>query len=785
MIGRTLGQFLVLEQIGAGGMGVVYKARDESLDRDVVLKVLPPGALADETARKRFRAEALALSRLNHPNICTIYQVGEADGQTYIAMEYVQGRQLNELIREGLISIDAVARYGGQIAEALAHAHERGLTHRDMKSGNVMITPEGRAKVLDFGLAVPSASADSESTRTQLTETGAVVGTPAYMPPEVVRGEPADARSDLWGLGIILYEMAVGSRPFKETAHALTYAILERPPQLPESVPPALRSIILRCLAKQPGERYQASGEVRAALGAVETQSQAGGPLVPAQNRRRRLTQVGVGVAAVGLLVLLAYGVNGLRGPFATVAEAQPIRSLAVLPFTSFSSDPDQEWFVDGMTDWLIGELGKLEGVTVMESTTMMTYKGSGMTAQEIASELEVDAIVEGSALSSGGRVRLRASLIHAESNENLWRDDYVLDMRDILSVLSETARTIAREIQAVLTPEAEARLADTDPVDPAVYTLTLQGKFYAKQLSQEALWEAIDYFDDALGRDSLYAPAHAGRAFAYAMLASFEYLPPHQAMPEVKRAARRAIQLDNGLSEAHAWLGFAQMFYDWNWAAAEQELLIALDLNPNSVDAHLAYTGYLTTQGQMDAAIRQVRRAQEIDPKSVAVYASGTGSQSTLYFARRFDESIEEGRIAVYLWPESAEAHSMLGLSLLLNGLTAEGVTELEQSTRLNEDAALLKAFLAYGYAEAGRESEARALLSDVEEIWRQSYTCAYEIALTHLALGDQDAVFDWLDKALEDHSMCVPYMNIDPRWDTLRDDPRFRELLDRVGFD
>ncbi len=785
MIGRTLGQFLVLEQIGAGGMGVVYKARDESLDRDVVLKVLPPGALADETARKRFRAEALALSRLNHPNICTIYQVGEADGQTYIAMEYVQGRQLNELIREGLISIDAVAHYGGQIAEALAHAHERGLTHRDMKSGNVMITPEGRVKVLDFGLAVPSASAASESTRTQLTETGAIVGTPAYMPPEVLRGEPADARSDLWGLGIILYEMVVGSRPFKETGHALTYAILESSPKLPESVPPALRSIILRCLAKQPGERYQASGEVQAALGAVETQSQTGGLPVPKQNGRRKLTRVLAGVAAVGLLVLLAYVVNGLRGPFATVAEAQPIRSLAVLPFTSFSGDPDQEWFVDGMTDWLIGELGKLEGVSVIQSTTMMTYKGSGMTAQEIASELEVDAIVEGSALSSGGRARLRASLIHAESNENLWRDDYELDMRDILSGLSGTARTIAREIQAVLTPEAEARLADTDPVDPAVYTLTLQGKFYAKQLSQEALWEAIDYFDDALGRDSLYAPAHAGRAFAYAMLASFEYLPPHQAMPEVKRAARRAIQLDNGLSEAHAWLGHAHLFYDWDWTAAEEELLTALELNPNSADALLAYSGYLIAQGRMDEALSQVRRAKEIDPKSVAVYASGTGTQWTLYMAGRYDEAIEEGREAVDLWDESAEVHANLGLALVENGLLVEGVAALEKATRLDEDAALIKAFLAYGYAEAGRESEAREVLSEVEEIHRQSYTCAYEIALVHLSLGDESAALDWLEQAVEDGSSCVPFMNVDPRWDTLRDDPRFRELLDRVGFD
>ncbi len=785
MIGRTLGQFLVLEQIGAGGMGVVYKARDESLDRDVVLKVLPPGALADDKARKRFRAEALALSRLNHPNICTIYQVGEAEGQTYIAMEYVEGRTLDELIRDGLVSMDAVARYGGQIAEALAHAHERGLTHRDMKSANVMITPDGRAKVLDFGLAVPSVAADTDSARTQLTETGAIVGTLAYMSPEVVRGEPADARSDLWGLGVLLYEMAVGSRPFKEAGHALTYAILERSPELPESVPPVLRSIILRCLAKQPGERYQASGEVRAALGAVETQSQTGGFPVPAQRGRRRLRQVLVGAGGVGLLVLLAYGIIRLGPPPIGSVEAQPIRSLAVLPCTSVSADPEEAWFVDGLTHGIIGELGKLPEVNVIQPRTMMTYQDSDMTAAQIGSELNVDAIVECSALISRGQAQLQLSLT-TTSGDNFWNEDFELDLSDIPSVVRQTARTVAGEIGAVLTPEAEARFADPGPVDRDAWELTERGKFAARQLSQDSLLSAIEQFDLAIERDDQYAPAHAGKAFAYAQLATFEYLAPHDAMPEVKLAALEAIAIDPDLAEAHAWLGFYYIFYEWDWGLAEEELLKALDLNRSSSDALMAYSAYLLTQGEMVDAIRYAKDARLVDQKSPTVLSSGVGGlQATLYMAEQYDEAIQVGREALALKSDSPEALAWLGITLLESGAVGEGIEALEEANRLDEDAALVKAFLAYAYARAGRESEARRRLSEVEQVWRENYTCAYEIALTYWVLGDEDDVFMWLRRALDDRAACVPYMNVDHRWGSLRTDSRFIALLDEVAFD
>ena len=783
MIGTRLGQFRVLEQIGAGGMGVVYKAKDESLDREVVLKVLPPGALADETARKRFREEALALSRLNHPNICTIYQVGEAGGRTYIAMEYVQGRPLNRLIREGPISVDAVARYGEQIADGLAHAHERGLTHRDMKSSNVMITPDGRAKVLDFGLAIGSASPESGSEAAPMTQTNAVVGTPAYVPPEVIRGERADARSDIWGLGIILYEMVTGSPPFKGSGHGLMYAILERSATLPEATSPALRSVIHRCLAKQPGERYQGAGEVGAALKAIEADSTLAPSSHAPRRRRSMVVSVLLGVAASGALALLAFGIFDVGPPFAGPVEAASIESIAVLPFTNFSGDPDQEYFVDGMTDALIGELAKLGTLNVIARTSVMAYKESSSTIQDIASELDVDGIVEGSAVSSGGRVRLSARLIHAGSNDNLWAEDYERDLGDILSIQSEMARTIGGQIQEALTPEAEARLGVAGPVDPDAYELTLQGRFLANRLSQEGLEQGIEYFDRAIARDPRYAPAYAGKAFSYVHLSVNQFIPPLIGMPEAKAAAQRAIQLDDNLSEAHAWLGYAHLFFDWDWSAAESELLRALELNPNSAEAHLAYAGYLASLGKIDAAMSHVARAKEIDPQSIVPFVSVNGSQWITFISGRYEESIREGRQALELDPSGSFAHAQLGLPLVGTGAFEEGIDELRQGVRL-EDAPMLKSFLAYGLARAGREEDSRTLLTEVEETYREFYTCAYEIAVVYVGLGDEDAAFEWLDQAFEDRADCIPWMNLDPRLDPLRDDPRFETLLERAGF-
>ena len=782
MIGKTLDHFHIVEQIGAGGMGVVYRAHDQSLDRDLALKVLPPGTLADDNARKRFRSEALALSRLNHPNICTIHQVGEAEGHTYIAMEYVEGRPLSDLVSQSRVPVDVVIRYGVQIAAALTHAHERDLIHRDLKSANVMITKDGRVKVLDFGLAVLSSTADPEFTRTQLTAPATAVGTPSYMAPEVIRGERADARSDVWALGVMLYEAVAGSRPFQgNTGYVVTSEILEKsPPPLPDSVPAALRAIILRCLAKQPGERYQRSGEVQAALEAVETVT-ATASTSPVPLRRARGVLAGAGALIVGLGLLVVADIGGLRQRFLGGGEPSRIRSLAVLPFENLSGDPDEEYFADGMTDALIAELAQLD-LRVISRTSTMRYKGSGKSIREIAAELNVDVIVGGGAMVSGGRVRITPQLIDGTSDEHLWAETYQRDLRDVLSLQSEMAQTIARQIQAVLAPVAQARVGEARRVDPDAYQLTLQGQFNANQLSQEALERGIRYFEEAIEIDPSYAPAHAGLAFAWANLSS-AYLPPREAMPRAKAAASRAIELDPNLPEAHIWLGVAHLFFDFDWVGAERELGQALDLNPNSAEAHLAYGNYLLSVGRTDEAVETVLAAADLSPQSMIAYSSPWGSQWTAFMARQYDRSIAEGEKALAIDPTYSWTHAYLGMALAQKGAFRDAIAELREGNRL-EDSPLLKALLAHTYAVAGRTTEARELLGELEQISRERYMCAYEIAVTYAALDEKDAAFQWLDKAFDDRADCMPYLNVDPRFDDLRADPRFQALMERVGF-
>jgi serine/threonine-protein kinase len=789
VIGQLLDHFRVVARIGAGGMGVVYRAHDERLDRDLALKVLPPDALADPEARRRFQSEALALSRLNHPNICTIHQVGEVDGQTYIAMEYVEGQPLSELLGHMRVPVDAIVRYGIQIAAGLAHAHDRGLVHRDLKSANIVITPDGRVKILDFGLAVMAAHPDDDATRTA-TATGTVVGTLAYMAPEVLRGEHADARSDVWALGVVLHEALAGERPFQgATAYELTASVLERSPApMPDAVPPALAAIVMRCLAKQPGERYQRASEVGAALETVQTQSQTARhalpPPVPTASPRTRqwrpaLAVAGALVAVLALAVLL--DAFGMRGWFGLGGEPPPIRSLAVLPFDNISGDADQEYFADGMTDALIAELAQQLDIRVISRASTVRYKGSQQSIQDIAAELNVDAVVAGGAMIVDGRVRITPQLVRATSDESLWTEAYQRDLRDVLTLQSEMAQTIGRQIRAALTPVAQAA-GRRAAVNPDAYQLTLQGQFFARQLSQNALERGIRFFEEALDTDPSYAPAYAGLAFAYVNLSSV-YLPPRDMMPRVKAAATRAIELDPTLPDPHIWLSFAHLFFDWDWDAAERELGIALRLNPDSAEARVMYSNYLLTTGRTQDAVDEAVRAKDIAPLALLVYAGPMGSQWTAYQARDYERSIAEGHEALAIDADYSWTHAYLGMAMTQLGRLDEAVAQVREANRL-EDAPMLKAFLAHTYAIAGRTAEAEALLAELEAFSARNYMCAYEIAVTHAALNQTDAAFRWLDKALEDRADCIPYLIVDPRLDGLRDDPRFQALLDQVDF-
>ncbi|MDA2912834.1 protein kinase [Acidobacteriia bacterium AH_259_A11_L15] len=785
MVGRTLGHYRILEKIGAGGMGEVYRAHDERLDRDVAVKVLPPSSFADPTAHARLLREARTASKLNHPHICTIHEVGEADGQAYIAMEYVEGRPLSRLVAEQTLPVERVLRYGQQIADGLAHAHEHGIVHRDLKSANVVITPEGRAKVLDFGLAKQLREEELETvTRSQasLTAEGVVMGTLAYMAPEQLRGQPADARSDVWALGVMLHEMLAGQRPFRgNTGYELSSAILMKSPEpLPAKVPPEVRAVIGRCLAKEPGERYQRAAEVRAALEAIATGAVAPWVGLRYALRRRQLLAMS---AAVVLLVAAAVVMNlgGLRERLFGTAPVK-IDSIAVLPLANLSGDPEQEYFSDGMTEALIIDLAKLSGLRrVIARTSVMQYKGSEKPLAEIARELNVDAVLTGSVLRVGDRVRITAQLINARTEEHLWADRYERELRDVLTLQNEIVTTIARQIEVTLTPAEATRLAEARPVNPEAYEAFVKGRHHLNKATPGEINKAIAYFNEAIGKDPDYALPYAGLADSYNYLAFVGGLAPRELFPRAKRAAARALEIDDSLAEAHSALGYAAMLYDWDWAAAEREHQRAVELNPNSAQAHLQYSWYLGSQGRFEQARAAIIRASELDPLSLIISAN---MSNYFHWKRDYDGMLEQTRKTLELDPNHSLGHLFSGHAYVGKGLYDDAIAEYEKAVEVSGGGPGFKGHLGYAYALAGHKGKALEILHELKELSKKQYVPSVGIALVLIGLEDTDQAFAWLEKAYEERDVLFLYLTMARWFDPLRDDPRFQDLLRRLNL-
>jgi serine/threonine-protein kinase len=787
MMGQTLSHYRILEKIGAGGMGEVYRAHDEQLDRDVALKLLPGSSFADPDARARLLREARTASRLNHPQVCTIYEVGEAEGQVYIAMEWIEGQALSELTPSTGLLVEKVLGYGLQIAEALAHAHERGIVHRDLKSANVVIKPEGRAKVLDFGLAKRLSEKELTEATTQsqvsLTQPGAVVGTLPYMAPEQLRGQPADARSDLWALGVMLYEMTAGHRPFQgQTGFELSSAILNQPPpSLPGKVPVQLRAVIERCLEKEPERRYQRGGEVRAALEAIQTGAVA--PWVAWRywlSRHRALALVATSVAL--LAVLVGLNVGRVRERLLGVAPPK-IQSIAVLPLENLSRDPEQEYFVEGMHEALIAELSKIGALRVISRTSAMRYKHSDKPLPEIARELNVDALIEGSVLREGERVRVTAQLVMARPERHLWANSFDRELRGILVLQSEVARAIAKEIKAELAPQEQARLTTTRPVDPEAYEAYLKGRYYWNKVTEEGLKKGIRYFEQAIEKDPGYALAYAGLADCYTILGGtiLGGLAPMEAMPKAKAAALKALEIDSTLAEAHASLAIVTWRYDWDWLASEKEFKRAIELNPGYPTARQWYGWYLYGLGRHDESIAQINEAQKHDPLSVWI-SSNVGF--ALYIARQYDRAIEQLGRTLEMEPNFVLGHFFLGLTYEQKALFAEAVSEFQKAVSLSGGSPVYIAATGHAYAVSGKRVEAQSLLDELNKLAKRRYVPAYEIAAIYTGLGKRDQAFAWLEKAYEERAGWMVYLKVDPRLDSLRSDPRFQALLRRMNF-
>jgi serine/threonine-protein kinase len=752
--GTRLRSYEILEHLGTGGMGVVYRAFDTRLERTVAIKLLRDVAGGDEGAALIMH-EARAASMLNHPNICIIYEVCETCDQPFIAMEHVEGRTLLDVIPQDGLPLETTVRYGIQIADALSHAHDRGVVHRDLKTTNIRITADGVVKLLDFGLAVRRPTEVLEGdTRSWATPTDhpVMAGTLAYMSPEVLRGEPGDARSDLWALGVILHEMATGSLPFRSSSHAeLVSAILrDQPAPLPPRVPASLRGIIARCLVKEPGRRYARGSEVRAALEAVH--------LDDAAHALRRAPS----------------------GPPPARSRTTRISALAVLPLMNLSRDPEQDYLADGMTEALILDLSKLSALRVTSRTSVMRYKNTTKSVPEIAAELAVDAVLEGSVQRAGDRVRITAQLIHGGTDAHLWSESYDRDLSDILAVQSEVAQAITREIKVKVSKRERVRMSRVRRVDPSAHEAYLKGRYQWNVRTAQSLRRAIEHFEDAIAKDPTFAPAQAALASAYVPFAFFGYMSPKKANARARSAALAALALDDGLAEAHTVLGAVN--HDvWSWAAAESEYRRAISLDPTYPTAHQWFAEHLMDRGRADEAFAQGRQARELDPLSLPVNAL---IGYLHYFSERYDEAIAECRSTLKLNARFPTALWVLGLSLMMSGRTDEGVAVLEEGNEVAGVSRRLQSSLGWAYGRAGKPDRARALLRELEAATDEDVDFAYDVALVTLGLGDAQRAFEWLEKGFEGRSIYFRHVAADPRWKPLADESGYRSLVRKVGL-
>jgi len=785
MIGQTLGHYRIIEKVAAGGMGVVYRAHDEQLERDVALKVLPTGTLSNDASRRQFRKEALALAKLSHPNIETVYEFDTQDGIDFLVMEYVPGNTLADRLAAGALPEKEVVALGMQIAAAMEEAHSRGIVHRDLKPRNIAITERGQAKVLDFGLAklLPQVN---DVTSDTLTDTQAGAGTLPYMPPEQLQGESVDARADIYTIGAVLYEMATERRAFpEELPSRVIDAILHHPPVPPRAlnsrISPELERIILKCLDKDPGRRFQSAKEMLVDLRRLEgASSNQLAPPQPSHHMRKR-AGLFAAYAAAGLLALavLMTGLNvgGWRDRLMGRSRPAQIRSLAVLPLENRSHDPEQDYFADGMTDELITELAKLNAVRVISRTSVMRFKNTDKSLPEIARSLNVDAVVEGSVQRVGGRVKINARLLQARTDQELWAHSYERDLSDVLSLQHEVAEAIAGSIEVTLTPAPGSQKLRA--IDPVAHEAYLKGLYYWNKRTPDGLKRALQYFQQAIQKDPNYALAYAGLSYTYAFAPELG-LPSEGAREKQKAAALRAVELDDSLPEAHTALAGA-LQNEWDWGGAELQYKRTIELNPNYATARHWYSIYLSVVGRHDEAIAEAKRALELDPLSLIIQANYGGR----YFrAGRNQEAIQECQKALDMDSTFIVAYDCVGFAYLQTGRASEAVAEFQTAVRLSGGDPESVSALGYAFALSGKGKEAADIVSQLQRSSEDAYLPSYYIAIVDSGLGKKDEAFAWLERAYRNRSSELPQAKTEPMFLTLREDPRFHELLKRIGL-
>ncbi len=738
MIGKNISHYKILEKLGEGGMGVVYKAEDTKLKRMVALKFFTPQMLGTEEDRTRFVLEAQAAAKLDHPNICTVHEIDEADDQTFIAMAFVDGQSLEEKVESGVLDMDEALDIAIQVAEGLNEAHKKGIIHRDIKSANIMVTQDGKAKIMDFGLAKLAG-------RTRLTKTSTIMGTVAYMSPEQASGEKTiDHRTDIWSLGVVLYKTLTGYPPFNAPSdaaliHKIIYEELKPVSTRRGEVPPALEDVIRKMLQKNPQERHQDMATVMNDL-------------------------------------------KSIRSRMAAVTK-ESIPSIAVLPFANMSADPEQEYFCDGLAEELINALTKLKNLRVIARTSAFSFKGKNVNVRDIGRELDVGTILEGSVRKVGERLRITAQLVDAERGHHLWSERYDREMRDIFAIQDDITLAIVDSLKPRLLSAEKGRLAKRQTVGSEAYNLYLKGCWFHNIRARDSMNKAIEYFEQAIEKDPNYAPAYVGLARTLGALPIYSAAYGRDALSKARDLIEKSLELDEDLAEAHAQYAWIKMHFEREWEGGEKEAEKAIELNPGLAQAHYVYgTGFMY-RARFDMAIDSLKRAHELDPLSLLYMRQ---LAEALCYSGRHEEAIDLLKKGLELDYSFSYMHALLGLVYLHMSLYEKALAEFEIEKKIsrywNPD---IEAAIGGVYAEMGKKSEAQRVLDELIERSREERVSTTLIAGLCFSLGEVDRGFEWLDRAYEENDIWLSWLKVGYGYDWVRSDPRYVAMVKKVGLD
>jgi serine/threonine-protein kinase len=804
--GRAIGPYQIIRSLGAGGMGHVYLARDERLNRLVAVKLLCEYE-ADEVERSlRFRREALAASALNHPNILTVYEIGSFEGNEFIATEYVEGQTLHALIQNAQMSLQRKLDIAIQIASALSAAHKAGIIHRDIKPANIMVRGDGLVKVLDFGVAKYAELPDSAKQHSLLeTAPGTVVGTAAYMSPEQARGLPTDARTDIWSLGVILYELTSGRRPFEGNTFldVMSAVIQWQPKKLSEfdpTVPAALETVVQKALNKDKDQRYQTAEQLLTDLRSLQKNTEASSeqqptkpePSVVAVNEpltmglpapqttkptQKRFNASRVVSATLAVLLLLVVGSYF----YFRKAHAKTIESIAVMPFINESGSNDLDYLSDGMADSLINNLSQLPHLSVKSRGSVFRYKGKEIDPQHVGSELSVQAVLNGRVVKHDDDLTLYLSLVDTNNGNQIWGERYDRKMSQIVTLQTEIARDVSQKLRVRLSGAEEQRLTKDYTANGEAYQLYLKGRFHVLKLTPDEINEGIGYFQKAIELDPNYALAYVGLSDANRTLALSTEMLPDVYMPGSKAAALKALEIDDALPEAHTSLAITMFWYDRNWAEAENQFKRALELNPRSADTHLFHAHLFSNTGKHAEALAEVRRSLELDPFSP--FANALYGQFLVH-AGQYDEALAVLQKTFLLAPRFWFPHVFAASAYIEKGMFQEAIVEARRASELSPAQTISLAYEAFALAKLGKRAEAQAILTKLLTLSKSRFISGCHLAMIYAGLGERDKALENLERALQQHDPKIAFLKVDPRLNSLRDDPRFQDLMRRTGF-